>query len=144
MKHFVEILTIHHDKAVPPPAWLPKILSPLNVSPPWLLKFSSFPPCLADDTKIIPHPWSQGGGHYVTLASWLAIILKTNLSNIFFSGFLSRVLFKAIYETLLSSTAYLSCCLSYKCSQFWFGLTQGSYFITTLFISRHIVWSLWL
>ena len=58
MKHFVEIPTIRHDKAVPPLVWLPKIISPPppNVSPPWLLKFSSCPSCLADDTKIIPPP----------------------------------------------------------------------------------------
>ena len=44
-----------------PPARLPKIIFPLNVSPPWLLKLSSCPPCLADDTKIIP-PDPRGGG----------------------------------------------------------------------------------
>ena len=62
VKHFVEIPRICHDKAVPAPACLPKINpSPLNVSPPWLLKFSSCPPCLADDTKIIP-PDPRGEG----------------------------------------------------------------------------------
>ena len=59
VKHFMEIQTILHDKAVPPLLDCLKS-SPLNVSPPWLLKFSSCPPCLADDTKIItsppPHP----------------------------------------------------------------------------------------
>ena len=32
VKHFVEIPTIRHDKAVPPSAWLPKIIFPL----PWM------------------------------------------------------------------------------------------------------------
>ena len=31
VKHFVEIPTIRYDKAVPPPAWLPKI-----IFPPWM------------------------------------------------------------------------------------------------------------
>ena len=50
----MEIPTIRHDKAVPPLLDCLKSSPPLNVSPPWLLKFSSCPPCLADDTKIIP------------------------------------------------------------------------------------------
>ena len=63
VKHFVEIPTIRHDKAVPPPLLdCLKSSPPLNVSPPWLLKISSCPPpsCLADDTKIIP-PLIPGG-----------------------------------------------------------------------------------
>ena len=43
VKHFVEIPTIRHDKAVPPLLDCLKSSSPLNVSPPWLLKFSSCP-----------------------------------------------------------------------------------------------------
>ena len=54
VKHFVEIPTICHYKAVPPLLDCLKSSPPLNVSLPWLLKFSSCPPCLADDTKIIP------------------------------------------------------------------------------------------
>ena len=61
VKHFVEIPTIPHDKAVPPLLDCLKSSPPLNVSPPWLLKFSSCPPCLADHTKIIP-PMIPGGG----------------------------------------------------------------------------------
>ena len=54
MKHFVDN-KIRHDKAV---------------SLPWLLKFSSCPPCLADGTKIIP-PDPRGGGHYdLVLIFW--------------------------------------------------------------------------
>ena len=69
VKHFVQIPTIRHDKAVPPPAWLPKTISPpLNVSPPWLLKFSSWPPCLADDTKM--------GGHYETSVNMKQKLMK--------------------------------------------------------------------
>ena len=64
VKHFVEIPTIRHDKAVPPLLDCLKSSPPLNVSPPWLLKFSSCPPCLVDDTKIIPPPDPRGGGHY--------------------------------------------------------------------------------
>ena len=61
MKHFVEIPTIRHDKAVYPPLLdCLKSSSPLNMFPPWLLKFSSCPPCLANDTKIIP-PLIPGG-----------------------------------------------------------------------------------
>ena len=61
VKHFVEIPTIRHDKAVPPLLDCLKSSSPLNVSPPWLLKFSSCPPpCLADDTKIMPPPPNPG------------------------------------------------------------------------------------
>ena len=69
VKHLVEIPTIRHDKAVPPLLDCLKSSPPLNVSPPWLLKFSSCPPCLADDTKIIcpPPPDPRGGGHYVGL-----------------------------------------------------------------------------
>ena len=58
VKHFVEIPTIHHDKAVS------LLLDCLKSSPPWLLKFSSCPPCQADDMKIIPLPdpiWGGGG-----------------------------------------------------------------------------------
>ena len=44
VKHFVEIPTIRHDKAVPPLLDCLKSSSPLNVSPPWLLKFNSCPP----------------------------------------------------------------------------------------------------
>ena len=60
VKHFVEIPTIRHDKAVPPKLDCLKSSSSLNVSPPWLLKFSSCTPCLTDDTKIIP-PLIPGG-----------------------------------------------------------------------------------
>ena len=60
VKHFVEIPTIRHDKAVPPCLTAQNHLPLLNVFPPWLLKFSSCPPCLADDTKIIP-PLIPGG-----------------------------------------------------------------------------------
>ena len=69
VKHFVEIPTIRHDKAVPPLLDCLKSSPPLNVSPPWLLKFSSCPPpCLADDTKIIaPPPDPTGGGHYASI-----------------------------------------------------------------------------
>ena len=55
VKHFVEIPRIRHDKAVPLPAWLPKIISlpwmcphpdswSLAVAPPaWLMTQKSFP-----------------------------------------------------------------------------------------------------
>ena len=43
VKHFVEIPTIRHDKAVPLLLDCLKSSPPLNVSPPWLLKFSSCP-----------------------------------------------------------------------------------------------------
>ena len=46
------------------PARLPKIILPLNVSPPWNLKFSSCTPCLADDTIIPPLIPGERGGHY--------------------------------------------------------------------------------
>ena len=64
VKHFVEIPTIHHDKAAPLLLHCLKSSSPLNVSPPWLLKFSSCPPCLADQTNIIPPLIPGVGGHY--------------------------------------------------------------------------------
>ena len=69
VKHFVEIQTIRHDKAVPPSAWLPKIIfPPLNVSPPWLLKFSSCPsPLPGWWHKNHSPPDPKGGGHYVNL-----------------------------------------------------------------------------
>ena len=60
VKHFVEIPTIRHDKAVPPLLDCLKSSSPLNVSPPWLLKFSSCPPAWLMTQKSFP-PWSQGG-----------------------------------------------------------------------------------
>ena len=63
VKHFVEIPTICHDKTVPSLLYCLKSSTPLNVSPPWLLKFSSCPPCLADDTK------SQGRGGGDTMVS---------------------------------------------------------------------------
>ena len=57
VKHFVEIPTICHDKAVPPPLLdCLKSSPPLNVSPAWLLKFSSCPPCL-----ILPPDPGRGG-----------------------------------------------------------------------------------
>ena len=69
-----------------PPAWLPKIIFPLNVSPPWLLKFSSCPPCLADDTKIIP-PDPRGGRTLWCvnfLQTKILIKLRENLRKIYF------------------------------------------------------------
>ena len=55
VKHFVEIPTIRHDKAVPPLLDCLKSSSPpLNVSPPWLLKFSSCPPALLMTQKSSP------------------------------------------------------------------------------------------
>ena len=56
VKHFVEIPTICHDKAVPPLLDCLKSSPPLNVSPAWLLKFSSCPPCL-----ILPPDPGRGG-----------------------------------------------------------------------------------
>ena len=77
VEHFVEIPTIHHDKAVPPPPPPPlldclKSSPPLNVSPPWLLKFSSCPPAWLMTQKSSPPPDPRGvgsggmGGHYIT------------------------------------------------------------------------------
>ena len=65
VKHFVEIPTIRHDKAVPPLLDCLKSSSPLNVSPPWLLKFSSCPalPGWWHKNHSSP-PWSQGRGHW--------------------------------------------------------------------------------
>ena len=69
VKHFVEIPTIRHDKAVPPLLDCLKSSSPLNVSPPWLLKFSSCPPpAWLMIQKSFP-PLSQVGGHYVRMIS---------------------------------------------------------------------------
>ena len=56
VKHFVEIATILHDKTVPSLLGCLKSSLLLNVSPPWLLKFSSCTPCLDGDPKIIPPP----------------------------------------------------------------------------------------
>ena len=54
VKHFVEIPTIRHDKAVPTLLDCLKSSSPLNVSPPWLLKFSSCPPAWLMTQKSLP------------------------------------------------------------------------------------------
>ena len=62
VKHFVEIPTIRHDKAVPPLLDCLKSSSPMNVSPPWLLKFSSCPPAWLMTQKSSP-PDPKGGGH---------------------------------------------------------------------------------
>ena len=61
VKHFVEIPTIRHDEAVPPLLDCLKSSSPLNVSPPWLLKFSSCPPAWLMTQKSFP-PDPRGGG----------------------------------------------------------------------------------
>ena len=66
VKRFVEIPTIRHDKAVPPLLDCLKPSSPLNVPP---------PPCLADDTKIIPPP-SQGGADTMI---WLSSCKKMTM-----------------------------------------------------------------
>ena len=55
VKDFVEIPTIRH-KAVPPMLDCLKSSSPLNVSPPWLLKFSSCPPAWLMTQKSFPPP----------------------------------------------------------------------------------------
>ena len=60
VKHFVEIPTIRHDKAVPPLLDCLKSSPPLNVSPPWLLKFSSCPPAWMMTQKSFPSD-SRGG-----------------------------------------------------------------------------------
>ena len=86
VKYFVEIPTIRHDKVVSPLAWLPKIIFlPLNVSPPWLLKFSSCPPWLVDDTKIPPPPDPRGGGHY-KYVEFFWKVLKAILPKCYFSS----------------------------------------------------------
>ena len=56
VKHFAEIPTIRHDEAVPPPLLDCQKSSPapLNVSPPWLLKFSSCPPAWLMTQKSFP------------------------------------------------------------------------------------------
>ena len=60
VKHFVEIPTIRHDKAVP------LLLDCLKSSPPWMCphpgswSLAVAPPCLTDDTKIIS-PLISGG-----------------------------------------------------------------------------------
>ena len=52
VRHFAEIPTIGHDKAVPPMFDCLKSSPPVNVSLPWLFKFSSCPPVW------LP-PWDQ-------------------------------------------------------------------------------------
>ena len=81
VKHFVEIPTIHHDKAVPPLLDCLKSSSPLNVSPPWLLSLA-VAPYLADDTKIISPLVPRGGGHYdMILPTKVCITFYTYLFN---------------------------------------------------------------
>ena len=61
VKHFVEIPTIRYDKAVSPLLVSQKLSSALNVSPPWLLKFSSCPPAwLMTQKSFPPHPRGEG------------------------------------------------------------------------------------
>ena len=60
-KHFVEIPTIRHDKAVTPLPDCLKSSSPLNVSPPWLSKFSSCPPAW-----LMAQKWRGGGEDTMT------------------------------------------------------------------------------
>ena len=77
VKHFVEIPTIRHDKAVPPLLdCLKSSPPPMNVSPPWLLKFSSCPPWLMTQKSFPPDP-RGGGGHY-----------DNTLGNYLYKGFL--------------------------------------------------------
>ena len=63
VKHFVEIPTIRHDKAVPPLLDCLKSSPPLNVFAPWLLKFSSCPPAwLITQKSSPPDPGGGEGG----------------------------------------------------------------------------------
>ena len=50
------------------------------------------PPCLVDDTKIIPPLWSQGaGGHY---ANFIDLLFLFPLPNLLFVPFCSKIIFK--------------------------------------------------
>ena len=76
VKHFVEIPTIRHDKAVPPPpAWLTKIIFPPWMCPhpgSWSLAVAPLPGWWHKNHSPLPDP--RGGGHYVT---YVNIINKT-------------------------------------------------------------------
>ena len=69
VKDFVEIPTIRH-KAVPPMLDCLKSSSPLNVSPPWLLKFSSCPPAWLMTQKSFPPPLIPGGRTLCDIAAF--------------------------------------------------------------------------
>ena len=67
VKHFVEIPTINHDKAVSSPCLTAynHLPPPLNASPPWLLGIATWfsscpPPCLAMTQRSFP-PLIPGG-----------------------------------------------------------------------------------
>ena len=66
VRHFAEIPTISHDKAVPPMLDCLKSSPHVNVSLPWLFKFSSCPPCLAPTLGSVAHSPTDPrvGGHY--------------------------------------------------------------------------------
>ena len=76
VKHFVEIPTIPHDKAVPPLlGYLKSSSSPWMCPYPgsWSLAVAPPPPYLADDTKIIPPliRWGgMGGGRTLCKNCW--------------------------------------------------------------------------
>ena len=84
VKHFVEIPTIRHDKAVPPPLLdCLKSSSPLIVSPPWLLEFSSCPPAWLMTQKSSP-PLIPGGDNAYLFPSQdikQNLLLSSHLDN---------------------------------------------------------------
>ena len=85
VKDFVEIPTIHHDKAVPPLLDCLKSSSPLNVSPPWLLKFSSCPPAWLMTQKSFPPPHPRGEDtmrYRCILFEYQARIFRFSFSNV--------------------------------------------------------------
>ena len=65
-----------------PSAWLPKIIFPMNVSPSWLLKFSSCPPAWLMTQKSFS-PLIQGGEDTMaSLAKWVHHSRKKKLCSL--------------------------------------------------------------
>ena len=114
-------------KAVPP-AWLPKIISPppLNVSPPWLLKFSSCPSLPGWWHKSHIPSWSQGG-RTLWLRSkflWFRINMHGNSPAFWNPGQLP------LYNSPLDN--YIENCFKLSCLESEFHLSKASIATDTL------------
>ena len=80
VKHFVEITTIRHDKAIPPPAWLSMIIFPSPKCVPTLaLEVQQLPPAWLMTQKSFLPPDPRGEDTMMVLPSDKVIHIRSSI-----------------------------------------------------------------